>query len=82
MRKTEETAEAFVRLKKLAEAKANLIMTDTYFYHKLSHIQESKIKNDGTPTVAFEMVLLRTDCNRVNKTNRRGDSNCAVQDFA
>ncbi|OON15178.1 hypothetical protein X801_09024, partial [Opisthorchis viverrini] len=82
MRKTEETAEAFVRLKKLAEAKANLILTDTSFYHKLSHIQESRIKDDGTTTVAFEMILLKTDCNRVNKTNRRGDSNCAVQDFA
>ncbi|GAA54718.1 hypothetical protein CLF_105087 [Clonorchis sinensis] len=82
IRKNEESVEAFVRLKKLAEAKANLILTDTDFYHKLSHIQECKIKNDGTPTVAFEMVLLKTDCNRINKTNRRGDSNCAVQDFA
>ncbi|TGZ75907.1 hypothetical protein CRM22_000142 [Opisthorchis felineus] len=81
MRKTEMNSEAFVKLQNLAVSKANRILTTSDFYYELSHIQSSRIKIGGTPFVEFEMILIKTDCYRVNKTNSFGQSECSFQDF-
>ncbi|KAG5452015.1 hypothetical protein CSKR_110861 [Clonorchis sinensis] len=81
MKKTEMNSDAFAKLQKLAVSKANRILTTSDFYYEMSHIQRSGTKIDGTPTVEFEMVLIKTDCNRVNKTNSFGQSECSFQDI-
>ncbi|KER26934.1 hypothetical protein T265_05917 [Opisthorchis viverrini] len=81
MRKTEINSDAFVKLQKLAVSKANKILTTSDFYYKLSHIQRSEAKVDDMVSVEFEMVLIKTDCNRVDETNSFGQSECSFQDF-